>query len=406
MMGYDDIRIGVLEANLPALASTRNSINLRYTNGTTSYHADSVVSIILAFAPYAEIYLTSYDQAPEGEQTLLNQLEWFLTPNRNVNIINISMDVEWRGGVDDNPGEGSAQYFGEIGNTYGVISEILDRIISLYDVTIVQAAGNEFGEESYSDDQGIVSGGMAYNSIVVGNYHDANNAREYKSSYNIGTQYASKPDLCAPGLYVFDHNGITEYASGTSLAAPAVTGIVALLMARDLDLIAAPELVKAILTAGVSTETVHRYGTDDANYTMYGAGVVNAANAYEILTDGTYISSSMSANGAEFEEMMFLVTSQNTRIVFNYLHKTLETNISQLNHNPWHTAGNVTVAFRSMPSHSSLVDFYFGDAKTIFIADFVSTITGMQAIKVESFYGQYSEEDPYSVPYAVAWRQW
>jgi hypothetical protein len=330
---------------------------------------------------------------------LLSQLDWLLA-TKAVHVINISMGLS--SGEHDANGEGH--------DRFGIISEILDRAVSIYQVTILFAAGNS-GSASNTEGElqgGIGSGGMGYNIITVGNYDRYNNSLTDGSSYYTGNTYAKKPDIVAPGLYYFDidysESQIDRFACGTSFSAPSVAGVVALLMARYEFLKTSPALIKAVLMAGVKTDITHHYIPNDANYRMYGAGVMDASNAYSILQSGTYFTSSFAAMSGTIYQNMSLQENQNTRLVFAYVVETLFTDINSFDSYAYPPSFSADCVIFD-PYQTAYC--YPAPNVNLYISDFENNDTGNYRSMLEIFdVGGYSDTHVTSLPYAIAWFQY
>lgn len=197
-------------------------------------------------------------------------VEW-LVADCGVNVVNMSRNV----GSDGFSNRGDAAVW-------------FDHIAVQHQTTIVMSAGN-IGVS------GVTSPKMSYNTIVVGCIDNNNTVTRNDdflaaySSWSDDEESMVKPDILAPG-----HNLITPateapdmalYRSGTSMAAPLVTGAVAQLMEMYPVLKTKPQLVKAILLAGCEgfTTTSNMNNTNAALNRKYGAGELNVRNSRLIM---------------------------------------------------------------------------------------------------------------------------
>lgn len=262
------VKIGVYEIGLPDTSKFSNlNIQKIITNENgvqIDNHASTVLDIVSSVAPDAEYYLAASTKADDDLAVIEDLLDC------GVNVINASCSV--RGGI--------------FGCQYSETEVWLDHIAYQHDVHFVQAAGNSGGSSTIGGTTGPGSGCMAYNTVVVGNL-DTKGTLQYSddviasdSSYYSGSMLAYKPDICAPGTGIYSRFYLGK-ASGTSLAAPQVAGVIALMCEQRPALKTQQTTVKAILTAGVTFESTspHRYTPSNANYKKYGAGLLDCVGA-------------------------------------------------------------------------------------------------------------------------------
>ncbi len=126
--------------------------------------------------------------------------------------------------------------------------------------SLIISAGNTGWNSPYGDGTyNIYDIATAYNVITVGSYDDKNNedpfddtiSDDFSSWKNPSSQHGDreKPELVAPGTNIVSTgvSSILQSGSGTSFAAPIVTGGSALLMQRAAILKNEPEALKALL---------------------------------------------------------------------------------------------------------------------------------------------------------------
>lgn len=146
-----------------------------------------------------------------------------------------------------------------IGLTPGPLDRFYDNAVLNRWRTVVKSAGNEAGPCG-SGTGNITSPGLAYNVISVGNFDDANTTAWGGDFMNACSSWRDpvswmndreKPEVAAPGSNInstttaFPWTG--PIGSGTSFAAPLVTGATALMIQRNGFFSVWPEAVKALL---------------------------------------------------------------------------------------------------------------------------------------------------------------
>jgi len=197
---------------------------------------------IVGVAPEAELYAVKVlDGGGFGLLSwILEGIEWAI--DNQMDIINLSLQ----------------------GPDFQSLHDICD---SAYDagILVIAAGGNTFGNN--------VRYPAAYDSVIAVTGTDADNMRAYFSP--IG----SEVELAAPGLDILSTvSGWYDFLSGTSQAAPHVTGVAALFLTSDLqdlndDGMINHEDVRLILH--YTAIDLGDPGLDD----VYGVGMVNAAEA-------------------------------------------------------------------------------------------------------------------------------
>ena len=192
------------------------------------------------------------------------------------------------------------------GQGYSSYDREIDRLIAATNITFVVSAGNENEKveglfhplappiSDARDIDAVTSPGKALDVITVGNAATKGAQPPFptarSSSYKHNGFLPNKPDISAPGTidYVDKPNHV-DRATGTSIAAPIVTGIIAQMMQADPWLMTNPTAVKAKLLLGALPDQIRTSSStpsDNENtlagsflWKKSGAGLVNAPNS-------------------------------------------------------------------------------------------------------------------------------
>lgn len=268
-------------------------------------HATAVAEIMVStltsyngnykgIVPQAQLYAASMNVSGG----FVGAVEWLI--GKNVVVINMSASLS-----DNTDGQ------------YGLYDRWVDHIAHNHSVHFVKSATNNGGA--------IGTPGLAYNAITVGNidikdtlHVTSDDELDITSAYleiadSNGMLPPNKPDVVAPGKNTTTYS----YANfgGTSAAAPHVTGVVAQLIQQYPSLAVLQDLMKAMLTAAVSHDTLRYTSTQTIGFEKHGAGVIDARACSEISYRGTFVSSAFTASQNNMPKTYtFNVTSADNRI--------------------------------------------------------------------------------------------
>lgn len=167
--------------------------------------------------------------------------------------------------------------------SYNALEIYMDYVVSQNKLLVVKSAGN--------DHDAVSSPGMAYNVITTGGFFNQGTTDQsddvmYRNSNYYKGSGCFKPDFIADQSYAYkeiEHRNTT----GTSYAAPFVTGTIALLYELRPSLAAQPEAVKAILMASCHRKVTPSSGDPAENMASgltahQGAGAIDPYKAIAI----------------------------------------------------------------------------------------------------------------------------
>ncbi|MBW3612734.1 MAG: S8 family serine peptidase [Chloroflexi bacterium] len=234
-------------------------------------------------APGADIVTAGtggYSASLSTDRAIIAAADWTVSPSGgDADVLNASIGQDTATGAEE-----ARRYFDSIGWEDGRL--------------VVAASGNysTFGNWD------VVSPGTGYNVLTVGGVDDRGTAgtgddRVWHVPGSDGAAYRdrtdapwnahgdyNKPNLAGPAVNVRTANGTT--GSGTSVAAPVVSGIAAQLIGRVPTLAAWPEATRAILMAGAHRRTPMPGGGFSADHE--GLGTASALWSNRILDRGAF----------------------------------------------------------------------------------------------------------------------
>ncbi len=282
------VRIGMMDTGVVNPNVTHRALQGKVLaanfNETTSHHAAMVAGVLVGNHPALPQYrgiaygsnLLVSAKAYNSWQSIADALNWLV--DREAFVISISMVTT--GTLVMQPED-----------------RALDYLVRLRDPTVVVAAGNYVGDAWGWNTRSPAKG---YNIITVGSFDDRNDAHwsndittthsVYVDPYIDGQTTSGdreKPEVVAVGASVTTvdidrgDDGFRSFG-GTSVAAPQVSGLSALLIQRYWYIRTNPEAVKAIIMASAihNVEGSSRLSEED------GAGAINAAAALSIFNRG------------------------------------------------------------------------------------------------------------------------
>ncbi len=296
------VKIGVLEAENGRYQSDYAMLsgcsNLHYIfygtdTGVVNNHATRVTSIIKGrnvsrgehtyrgVAPDAKVYQACRNTSYELPENIENLITY------GVSVINYSAGYN-------------------TGAAYDNIDWMVDQCVNNYGIVFVKSAGNA----SSDNPNNITSPGKAYNVITVGNC-DATTSLPYSmnssSSYKEDSTIANKPEIVAPGTNISFPD--MESRSGTSYAAPIVSGVAAQMIQRmpTLKLPSASQnyyggktyynTVKALILLGANHQSISSTNNSSKTHgstpaSLYrdrsGAGLIDAQKTIDIILENGY----------------------------------------------------------------------------------------------------------------------
>lgn len=369
------VKIGQIESGVPKL-NVSDLSNATITRHTTNYtdHATLVARVLVGssngIAPDATLYSTGYS----GTAEFYTNTEWLIS--QGVNVINMSNTLGLTEGV------------------YSTPEKWVDHVAMDHDIHFVIAAGNNGGN--------ITSPGMAYNAITVGGFNDNNSTSHTNHTWYTNSSYQEssssnrpeKPNVIASACNI----SIGENHTGTSFAAPQVTGAIAQLCGYKTTLKTKQSVVGAMLAAG-SVYKIHGtlgsgyYGDTFSSATRIsgsaqideydGAGKFNVRNSRNIARSGNFWREKINSTSFPFSETVSIDASSNTliRVAIFWMKKN---SISTTSHTP----GTITeTTFTNLNLYvyapdGSLVGSSTTSYSNYEIVQFVPSQTGTYTIKI------------------------
>lgn len=300
------------------------------------------------------------------------------------------------------------------------IDRYVDYIVRTYGITVVTSAGNEIRDIPGSyigtcsrENPYVGSPGRGWNVITVGNYNDNNTvdtdddeimkmSETDEENDGTGSCYGNpsspygdleKPEVVAPGTAIVSTcaNGSNCFnnGTGTSIAAPHVTGCAALLMERKESLENSPESIRAVLMAS-AIKSFREDSPPDSSDRYYAAGGIRCDLADDIVrgfngmeSHGTY-----SENNFPITYTFRAYRTQDVRVVVAWNSDTGPFD------RPWETdVLNANLDLKVFGPNGSLVGSSSSQANSYEIVQFTANSTGTYTAQVDAL--RFDGDDEY-----------
>lgn len=286
------VKVGVLESGGPQDTENLKTGYYTFLTANRTEHAFVVSSILGGTSGIAEnvyFYFDSSSGFVNASNRLINDY--------NVNIINMSFGSNYCGYYTNN-------------------DACVDKIVSNTGCTIVKSAGNT--SNAPTNPTYVTAPGCSMNAITVGSIDNNKNISVF-SSWRTSNICVLKPDVVAPGGRLSEIPNFSEdnniVISGTSLSAPMVTGMIALLMEEFPILKTNPALVKSVLHLGARKLPSQTDYFDEYS----GFGLVNYEDMRACLLNMNYVNFNIAATASEGSTVFSYTTTipYLTQIVIN-----------------------------------------------------------------------------------------
>ena len=271
------IKVGMVDSGAIQNFNNFNNIYINDSLSDSDYslHSTRVASIIsgtYGLATSCDLYVSSY---AHGNQTytLKKAVEGLLS--KEVDVINLSITTDGNYETSGNHNYGYCDGF----------SLYLDYISWYHNIPLVVAVGNK--DPEYSSTTKVHNPAMGLNSVSVGSV-DIDKNVSWFSNYEVNENLHDvlvKPLLVAPGENIVIPNTGDVPISGTSFAAPMVTGVIALLMQEFPQLKKKPEVIISALMASANKLPTQNNLIDN----RAGCGIINYEEARKILSSNSYL---------------------------------------------------------------------------------------------------------------------
>jgi len=267
----------------------------------TEGHGSHVAGIIfcnassyIGMAPDAELFNAKVmDSATAGNFDIIIQgIGWSV--EKGVDVISLSIGDTYSDlwGLLTNPTDGNSKF-----------TKFIDEQIYRHNVSIIVVAGNKLPcnlpNPGCNSNGRIERPGDSYNAITVGATNDSSDNFDVVapfSGHGLTDDGRTKVDVVAPGTRIYSADGDTNNSmmlkSGTSMAAPHVSGLAALLYQylRDNNRTIHPLLVKAVIInsatkIGNISGGEWSHSSQKPLDTNQGAGRIDALETYKTLND-------------------------------------------------------------------------------------------------------------------------